>query len=117
MNIIMVLGIALAISLAGNGVLGKIYMGARDARTQAVADRDSARGAAKACSDATEALSDLAAKRKKDSDAEVEAANDRARQAQDEAAQILASPSKVPGNVCASAQAEVDAFIARRDRK
>ncbi len=44
----------LAASLLVNGVLGRVYLGKRDAATLAAEQRDDARGLASACSDATE---------------------------------------------------------------
>lgn len=106
--------IALAVSLLGNVGLGKAYMGARDERTQAISDRDSARTAATACSDSVDDLFALAKKRTKDAAREVLAAKDRARAAESRARAILAAPQKVPGDTCASAQAEVDEELGSR---
>ena len=111
------LGIALGVSLLANAGLTKVYLNTRDQRTAAISDRDSARRAASECSDATEALSEQAGKRAKESAAEVAAAAVRSKAAQGRAGKILSAPQKVPGNVCASAQAEVDEFFADRDAK
>jgi hypothetical protein len=109
------LGILLGLSALTNIGLTKAYLKARDAKTQAIADRDSARGAATACSDATEALAELSNKRHKEGEAARVAAEKRARGWQQTAQRILTSPQKVPGNVCASAQAEVDEELAGRE--
>jgi len=63
MNITMILSIALAISMAANAGLTYVYLGQRDETTIAQGERDQARGAATACSDATEALRELSDKR------------------------------------------------------
>ena len=57
------LALALALSLAGNALLAKAWLGARDARQAVALERDSARADASACSDATEDLRTLADKR------------------------------------------------------
>jgi hypothetical protein len=111
------LGIALGVSLLANAGLTKVYLNTRDQRTVAISDRDSARRAASECSDATDDLRDQAAKRAKESAVEVAAAAARAKTAEGHAAKIASSPQKVPGNVCASAQAEVDEFFTERDAK
>ena len=108
------LGILLGLSAMTNIGLTKAYLKARDAKTQAIADRDSARGAATACSDATEALAELSERRHKEGEAARLAAEKKARGWQETAQRILTSPQKVPGNVCASAQAEVDEELAGR---
>lgn len=63
MNITMILSIALAISMGLNTLGGWAYLGQRDATVAAESERDQARGAATACSDATEALRELSDKR------------------------------------------------------
>jgi hypothetical protein len=63
MSITMILSIALAISMSLNAIGGWAYLGQRDATVAAESERDQARGAATACSDATEALRTLADKR------------------------------------------------------
>jgi hypothetical protein len=111
------LGIALGVSLLANAGLTKVYLSTRDQRTAAISDRDVARRAASECSDATEDLRDQATKRAKDSAVEVAAAAKRATGKNQRAGEILSAPQKVPGNVCASAQAEVDEFFTERDAK
>lgn len=108
------LGILLGLSALTNIGLTKAYLEARDGKTQAIADRDSARGAATACSDATEALAELSNKRHKEGEAARLTAEKKAKDLELAAQRILTSPQKVPGNVCASAQAEVDEELAGR---
>lgn len=112
----LLLAAALGLSLFANAGLTHAYLGARDDRTQAVADRDSARSAATACSDSVEALGDLARDRAKQAKVDVDAAKVRAATAEERARRILNAPQKVPGNVCASAQAEVDEELASRGK-
>lgn len=64
--VVQALSLALALSLAGNAALGWAWSGARDAKVQAVLERDAAQDAATACSDATDDLRDLADKRAKE---------------------------------------------------
>lgn len=52
-------------SLTANAALGWAYLGQRDETAAAMVQRDQTRGDASACSDATEALRDLAAQRAK----------------------------------------------------
>jgi hypothetical protein len=66
MNITMILSIALAISMGLNALGGWAYLGQRDATVAAEKDRDEAREAATACSDATQDLRDLADTRAKE---------------------------------------------------
>lgn len=112
--VIVGLGILLGLSALTNIGLTKAYLKARDAKTQALADRDSARDAATACSDATEALAELSEKRHRDGEASRLAAEKKAAGWQKLAQGILTAPQKVPGNACASAQAEVDEELSGR---
>lgn len=108
------LGVLLGLSALTNIGLAKAYLKQRDKATTAVSDRDSARGAATACSDATEALAELSTKRHKEGEAARKAAERKAADWQLTAQRILTSPQKVPGDVCSSAQAEVDEDLAGR---
>ena len=63
MSITTILGWALAISMGLNAVGGWAYLGQRDATVAAEGERDQARGAATACSDATDELVKQATKR------------------------------------------------------
>lgn len=112
----LVIGMAVAIAVLtiALGGMTRLYLGARDARIEAVSDRDSARRAASECSDSVDALMELAATRREESKAEVEAAAKRAQVAESTARRIQNAPQKVPGNVCASAQAEVDEELTER---
>lgn len=108
---------ALAISVAANGLLGWAYLGQRDHATAAQGQRDQARADATACSDATEDLRELADKRR--------AAAAPARAAASAAAQGLNARSdytlglqpKVPGDMCASMQALGDEWLQGRQQK
>jgi uncharacterized iron-regulated membrane protein len=111
------LWIALAVSILANLGLTNSYLSARDAKTQALADRDSAREAATACSDATEALMELAAQRKSEAAAEIAAAQAQAQDANDRADEILTRKPRHPGNDCQSAAAQMDDWLTARRKK
>ena len=113
--------VALAISVAANAALGWAYLGQRDDTTTAQAalrdmegQRDGARGAANECSDSVQALRELADQRGREAAQARTAAADRALGHNQRADAILAAPSPVPGDVCASAQARVDSWIKGR---
>lgn len=114
MSVVQVLVLALALSMAGNAALGWAWLGARDQVAIATIERDDARAAASACSDATEALRELADKR----GAEAKRAQARAREAasrrEGRAQQILSTPAAVPGDDCGSARVRVDRWLKGR---
>lgn len=107
--------------VAGNVLLGRAYLGQRDATTTAraatttaIGERDGARALAGACSDATEDLRELADKRKTEADDARKAAAVQARPHEQRADAILAAPPAVPGEACASAQRRVDGWLKGR---
>lgn len=106
--------IALMVSMLANAALGWAWLQARDAAATILVQRDDARSAASACSDATEALRELAdakaleAKRAQGRARAVAAQH--ARIAQD----ILATPAADPGDDCRSARIRIDAWLLRR---
>ncbi len=104
------LGIALAVSLAANGLLTRAYLGQRDDTTAAQAQRDQARAAAKECSDATEALAETGRLRERAAIPAREAAKAKAQTLERQADQVLATPATVPGDDCKSAQDRVDVW-------
>ena len=93
MNITMILGFALAISMALNAAGGWAYLGQRDATVAAEKDRDQARAAADECGKATEALQKQAAKREKENAALRKAAGEKAKVHEETADQILSTPA------------------------
>jgi hypothetical protein len=114
MTIIQILGLLLALSVAGNAWLGSSYLGARDERTQAIGQRDQARGAASMCSDATEALQEAAGQRTKENAAAVAQAA-AAGAARERRAQLqLSTPATRPGNDCGSAGDRFDNWLKGR---
>lgn len=106
--------VALAISVAGNAGMGWAWLRARDAVVELRGQRDTARGDATACSDATQDLRDLADKRAAAAKRDQAAAAAKARAHQQLAQTILSTPAAVPGDVCASAQARVDVWMKGR---
>jgi hypothetical protein len=111
------LGILLGLSTLTNIGLTKAYLKARDAKTQALADRDSARAAATACSDATEALAELSRKRATEADGRRKAVEARAQLAERRAQQLLQRQPSVPGDDCRSAQVQMDDWLTNRGTK
>ena len=116
--------IALAISLAVNGVLGWAYLGQRDDTTKARADlrgmegqRDGARQAASECSDSVDDLRELADRRGREAAQARASAAGKAQSHNQRADQILATPAPVPGDACASAQARVDDWLKGRAKQ
>ena len=108
------LAIALLASLAANGAMGWAYLGQRDTATVATTETKQADGVAKACGEGVKTLATQADKRHKEAAPKVEAARQQAEAHDKQADQILATPPAVPGDACASAQAVLDAWWARK---
>lgn len=102
--------IVLAISLAANAALGYTYLGQRDTATVAKVEQRQAVGMALNCSEGTEKLETAAAQRKTAAAPKIAAAQQQAQQHDREADRIMATPPAVPGDACASAQAELDTW-------
>ena len=81
-------------------------------RDKARTERAAALDAAETCSASVAALKDAADKREKDATPARQQAARTAHTNQQRAAAILAAPPKVPGDDAASAQAQIDAWIA-----
>ena len=84
----------------------------KDERDKARKERTAALDAAETCSASVAALKDAADKREKDATPARQQAARTAHTNQQRAAAILAAPPKVPGDDAASAQAQIDAWIA-----
>jgi len=106
--------LALGLSVAGNAALGWAWIGAREKAATSVLQRDDARAAASACSDATEDLRDLADKRGAEARKAQAVARAAATARHQTANTILSTPAAVPGDACASAQVRVDAWLRGR---
>jgi len=104
MNPLLILGIALAISMAGNAGLTYAYLGQRDETTAAQGERDQARSAATACSDATDDLRDLADKRAKEAARARQDAAAKAKNKDELADAILSTPASDADDCKAAAQ-------------
>lgn len=120
-KLIAALALALLLSLLVNVWQAKTYLSMRDALTSASAevarkgeDLEEARAMASACSDATEALRELADKRELEAKGEREQAEAVAKDHGKKADAILAKPDPVPGDACASAQLLVDNWLSER---
>lgn len=114
MSLMQTLLIALGLSVAGNAALGWAWVGAREKSATTVVERDNARAAALACSDATENLRDLADRRAAEAKKAQAVARAAANGRQQAANAILSTPPAVPGDACASAQIRVDAWLRGR---
>jgi len=104
----------LLVSVLANAGLSWAWMSAHDEAIAARKDRDSARGAATACSDATEALQELADSRKVDADKARLAAKTSAKSRDQKADQIMSTPATTPGDDCRSASDRASAWLAGR---
>lgn len=107
----------LGISLLATAGIGIGYLGQRDKAMQAIEQRDSARGAASACSDATEDLRTLADKRKAEASSARAAAVGKAATLAQRADATLTQQPKDPANSCASIQALGDDWLKGRAGK
>lgn len=116
MSLLQALMVALGISVAGNAALGWAWVGARERAATSVLQRDDARAAASACSDATEDLRDLANKRAAEAKKAQALARAAATGRQQAANAILSAPPAVPGDACASAQVRIDGWLRGRAR-
>ncbi|EJE53774.1 hypothetical protein PMI14_01325 [Acidovorax sp. CF316] len=112
--------LALVISLAANAAQLAAYMGQRDKASQALASataqRDQARADASACSDATEALQDLAAKRAREAAPARAAAATAAQTHQVRADYTLSQQPRLPLDLCGSMQALGDEWLQGRGK-
>lgn len=86
----------------------------KDERDKARTERAAALDAAETCSASVAALKDAADKREKDATPARQQAARTAHTNQQRAAAILAAPPRVPGDDAASAQAQIDAWIAEK---
>jgi hypothetical protein len=102
--------------VAGNAALGWAWIGAREKAATSVLQRDDARAAASACSDATDDLRDLADKRSAEAKKAQVAARAAATGRQQAAQTIMSTPAAVPGNACASAQVRIDEWLRGREQ-
>ena len=84
----------------------------KDERDKARTERAAALDAAETCSASVAAMKDAADKREKDATPARQQAARTARTNQQRAAAIMAAPPSVPGDDAASAQAQIDAWIA-----
>jgi hypothetical protein len=114
MSLMQTLLVALGLSVAGNAALGWAWVGAREKAATSVLQRDDARAAASACSDATDDLRDLADKRAAEANKAQAAARSVALDHQARAQTILATPAAVPGDACASAQLRINGWLRGR---
>jgi hypothetical protein len=114
MNPLAILGLLLALSVAGNAVLGRAYVIAREGRATATAAREQAQGAATACSAGVDALAETARLRGMAAARELDAARIMADRHRARADQVLLAPATAPADDCRSARERADAWLAGR---
>jgi hypothetical protein len=118
MNYVLIgLGIALALSMAGNATLTHFYLEQRDTAKQAVSDRDSARGAAKQCSDGVASLQAAAEARAAGAEQRRKDAETVALLAEGRAQALLQKRPSVPDDDCRSAAVQMDDWLSTRKPK
>lgn len=106
------LAIILAISLIANAAFGYAYLGQRDTAVEAKTDVKHVAAAAQECSKGTEQLQQQSKQREADAAPKRAAAAKKADDHNRAADRILTTPPAVPGNACASAQADLDVWWA-----
>ncbi len=113
MNITIIMGVALAISMAANALTGWAYIGAREEIAAGKVLLEDARGAASACSDATDALRDLADQRAKEAKTARTAADLAAKDRDQRADDILSTAASDPDD-CKAAQQRATTWLKGR---
>lgn len=109
--------LAVAVLVATNAATGWAWLHARDQLAVAQERADAAVDAAGQCTASITALQAAAQQQAINARAAIAAASKRAAASNQVADQILAKPPAVPGNDCASAQAQVDEWLANRQAK
>jgi len=112
--VIVVLGLLLATSAAGNAYLGQMYLAKRDEAIKLGEQRNAAKDSAKACSDGVDKLAKAGDAQHKAAMAAITAARQEALKAYGAADAERNRPQAVPGDVCASAEVETREWLQRR---
>lgn len=116
-----ILALLLALSVAGNAVLAKVWLGADRRATAATEQRDQAAGVAKTCSDATDAVAETARIRAKAGLLETEKAAERAKTAAERANHERSAPVAPPeapkAQACDLAEKQNAEWLANRKPK
>lgn len=106
--------LALAISLAANAAIGWAWLGARDEVAAGAVLLEDARGAASACSDATEALRELSDKRAAEAKTARAAAAAKAQTHDQKADAILSKPATSTDDCKAAADRKTEWLKGRK---
>lgn len=121
MSLLLIAVVVAVLAVVGNAGQAWLYLELRDDLVLAKAatdtreqERDTARQAASACSDAVDDLRTLADERAKEATTARATAATQAHAAAQRADAILAAPAAVPGNDCASAQVRVERWLQTR---
>lgn len=109
--------IALAVSLAANVGIGWLWLDARDDRAKAEVEAKNSAELATRCSEGVDSLRAAADRQTAAAEAATRAAAAAQRVAEGRATAILSRAPTVPGNACASAQVQVDDWLATRRPK
>ncbi len=112
--VVVVLGLLLATSAAGNAYLGHLYLAKRDEAIKLAEQRDAAKDAAKACSDGVNKLRTDQEAQHKAAMAAIAAARKEAQKAYGAADAERNREQAVPGDACASAAVETREWLQRR---
>jgi hypothetical protein len=115
MSLIQIMGLLLAISVAGNAWLGTSWIFAEKREATAVEQGNQARGAAEMCSAGTLKLEDAARTRAAEGLRAMEHAQQQAQMHEAKAQQILSAPPSTPGNDCKSADDRARAWLTSRN--
>lgn len=121
MSLLLIAVVVAVLAVVGNAGQAWLYLELRDDLVLAKAatdtreqERDTARQAASACSDAVDDLRTLADERAKEATTARATAATQAHAAAQRADAILAAPAAVPGNDCASAKVRVEHWLQGR---
>lgn len=113
-RLLIAMGVALVASLIVNAWQVSVYLGQRDRVATVIEQRDTAQAAAMQCSQATDKLRDEAEAQAKAAQAAIDKARKEARSANARADAERNRRQAVPGDACASAQAETREWLERR---
>lgn len=114
MNPTIILGVALAVSVAVNGLQFNTILGLREDAGKMEQQRDTANAAALACTRSVDDMREKASQQAKEAAKEVDEAEGRAKAAERRARANLSAPQAVPGDACASAHVETRRWLEER---
>ncbi|HYE40275.1 MAG TPA: hypothetical protein VEB23_10105 [Ramlibacter sp.] len=113
---LVLVGLALALSLAANAWQAQLYLGARDDATEARSATRQAVDAARSCSDGVAALEEHAKEQHRQAGRRRVEADNQAKTHEARAQQILVAAPAVAGDDCKSAEAAIDSWLQQRGK-